>query len=714
MEKTTFEKIEIRKNNIHSWYRWFGPNIYVNCAGRKLYKYSGQMKRAEIRSTKAKVNESILHDGYQCIISSMGFQSLGLVGDYLGEYPLFGRYAEDILEHFNIPVYENIIGALHNSVMGGLTKAEINVTAKASSEEYNKQFIELKKKEVIKQIQTPKLPPQVEQKLTQEAEQEFNNLIQDKEDQTFGFNVFSSLVEGGLQKFFSNIDNKEALMVCLDNLFTMGYSVFKLNDKDDLQGNKEVMLDIVEQPEMCFFSPLAQMKDKSDGAFCGIIRIYDRNQIEVMYGEELSKEGITIDMLENFTCPEIPFTTEAFLESRSYLKIAQYFEKTEKGKIKKTVFCNNFIFEEVILDDYSRLPLIFLDSSLSNRWETTSIFAQCFPVQKEYNEAKHKIAKMMLTLSTGKLLLPGNAAGAIWEDLMRGAGAETSVMLYSPEAGLNASFQPTVMENIDLPPNSLLYCQQLLQDMQYIINGIMGSELTKGGQSSGAISGISRAIGSLNKNNLFAGRLNVFTNGLIKLSNVFSEMFYDVYSKSKNNRYEILKRIKRKDYFDALSDMEIEVFFASDSSFNKEITRQSIIEIMKVVQNPILNQVLSTAYCENLESANQGELLNAIKLAQDIISKQQQEPQNDPAITLEMQKLQMEAQEKDKERQFKAIEAEKDRHHDTWKNITTNESRLLDSQITHNNTITREQLAAVNEGLRQSMELANKQSQVMG
>jgi hypothetical protein len=191
-------------------------------------------------------------------------------------------------------------------------------------------------------------------------------------------------------------------------------------------------------------------------------------------------------------------------------------------------------------------------------------------------------------------------------------------------------------------------------------------------------------------------------------------MFYDVYSKSDNKRYAILKKITKKDYLAALSDITMEVFFASDSSFNKEITRQSIIEIMKVVQNPILNQVLSTAYCENLESANQGELLNAIKMAQEIISKQQQQPQNDPAITLEMQKLQMEAQEKDKEREFKAIEAEKDRHHDTWKNITTNEARLLDSQITHNNTITREQLAAVNEGLRQSMDLADKKTQTIG
>ena len=706
MEKTAFEKIEVVKNNAYSWYRWFGPNIYTNLLGRKLYKYSGVMKRAEIRSTKAKVNESILHDGYQCTLPLINTQSLGLVGGYLADYPLFARYSADILEHFDIPVYENIIGALHNSVMGGLTKAEINVTAQSNSDEYTKQFIELKKKETIKQVPIPELAQQVEQ--------QFNDMIQKKDDETFEFNVFSSMLEGGLTRFFTNIDNKESLMVCLDNLFTMGYAVLKIDTKKNSIGNEEIILDIVEQPEMCFFSPLAQMKDRSDGMFCGVIKIMDRKQIEVMYEEELKKDNVTVEELENFTCAAFPFSTEMLLQGRNYLKIAQYFEKTKEGKIKMTICCNNFIFEEIILKDYSRLPLIFLDSSLSNRWETTSIFAQCFSIQKQYNEAKHKIAKMMLTLTPGKLVLPGNAAGAVWEDLLRGANAETSVMLYSPESGLNASFQPTIMQNIDLPPNSLLYCQQLIQDMQYIINGIMGSEPTKGGESSGAISGISRAIGSLNKNNLFAGRLNVFINGLIKLSNVFAEMFYDVYSKSDNKRYAILKKITKKDYLAALSDISMEVFFASDSSFNKEITRQSIIEIMKVVQNPILNQVLSTAYCENLESANQGELLNAIKMAQEIIAKQQQQPENDPAITLQMQKLQMESQEKDKEREFKAIEAEKDRHHDTWKSITTNEARLLDSQITHNNTITREQLAAVNEGLRQSMDLADKKTQTIG
>ena len=60
MEKTAFEKIEVVKNNAYSWYRWFGPNIYTNLLGRKLYKYSGVMKRAEIRSTKAKVNAHYL------------------------------------------------------------------------------------------------------------------------------------------------------------------------------------------------------------------------------------------------------------------------------------------------------------------------------------------------------------------------------------------------------------------------------------------------------------------------------------------------------------------------------------------------------------------------------------------------------------------------------------------------------------------------------
>ena len=177
MEKTAFEKIEVVKNNAYSWYRWFGPNIYTNLLGRKLYKYSGVMKRAEIRSTKAKVNESILHDGYQCTLPLINTQSLGLVGGYLADYPLFARYSADILEHFDIPVYENIIGALHNSVMGGLTKAEINVTAQSNSDEYTKQFIELKKKETIQQVPIPELAQQVEQ--------QFNDMIQKKDDETF-------------------------------------------------------------------------------------------------------------------------------------------------------------------------------------------------------------------------------------------------------------------------------------------------------------------------------------------------------------------------------------------------------------------------------------------------------------------------------------------------------------------------------------------------
>jgi hypothetical protein len=701
MIRDSSEKIRIIKNNVQSWYKWFGPNIYVNLLSRKLYKYSGQMKRGEIRSTQAKAHESQLHDGYQYNVPTMAFESLGVSNGYLQSYPLYGRYAVDLLEHFNIPVYENLVGALHNSVMGGLTKAEINVTASAFSEEYNKQFIESRKKAALKANPIPEI--------NQQIEQIFDQAIQDKDDETFDLNVFSSLIETGLQKFFTQIENKEALMVCLDNLFTMGYSVLKVKIIQDIIKNDEIALDLVEQPEMCFFSPLAQMKDKSDGMFCGMIKIYDLNQIEAMYGDELKKQKVELLELENFVCSNLPFSAEILLIDKHYLKIAQYFEKTKDGKIKMTVCCNNFIFEEIVLDDYLKLPLIFLDYSLSNKWETTSIFNQCFPIQKQYNEGKYKIAKMMLTLSTGKLLLPGNNASREWEELLRGCYSDSTVIAYSPEVGVNASFQPTIMQNIDLPPNALMYIQQLLEEMQYTVNGIMGSELTKGGQSSGAISGISRAIGSLNKNNLFAGRLNIFINGLIKLSNLFSEMFYRVYSRSSNRKYEILKQINEETYLTALEEINLEVFFASDSSFNKEITRQSLIELMKVAQNPILNQVLSTAYCENLESSNQGQLLNAIKIAQEILAKQQQEPQNDPAMTLETEKIKMEAEQKEKERQFKAVESEKDRHHDTWKIITTNEARLLDSQITHNNTITHAQLKAVQDGLLQGIEIADKQ-----
>lgn len=712
LDKTIYDKIKTIEDNASEWYRSFGPNIFVNFLGRTLYKYNGQTKRGELRSTKAAALESQLHDGYDFDVLGLDFSNMGLSNGYLAneQSKLFLTYAKDLKEHFQIPVYINIVGSLHNAIMGGLTKAAINITTSARTEEYNKQFLESTKRFKIKQNPIPEF--------NQTIEQHFTKLIEDKEFEIYNANIFSSMLDTFFQKFFEEIENKEALMASLDNLFTMGYAVFKISLKKNLINEQEISLDIVNQPENCFFSPLSQNIDKSDGLFCGIIKNYNKAQLEFLYEDQLKKAGLNINDLTSFSCSNRP--TESVQGNINYLTICQYYEKTKNGQIKQTVCCNDFIFEEVILEEFTDLPLIFLSTASSNDStpQTDGIFNKCFPFQKEYAETQHKLDKMTLITCPGKLLLPGNAGTEAFRQCLSGSYSESLVIVYSPESGTNASFQPTIMENIDLPGNVLLRSEQILQHMQSMIQEVMSNESTRKKESSGAISGISRAIGSLNQSNLFSGRLIIFTNGLYKLAFRCAKMFFNVYKNSSDSKYQILKLIDKSQYFKILNSLQINAFFAPDSSFNKEITRQSIIDLMRVAQNPVLNQVLTTAYCSNLESANQGELLNALTEAQHIMSmqiqhQQQQEKgagEQDPAFKIELAKIQTNLQDKERERIFKATEAEKDREHDTWKTIVENETRLLDTQVTHNNNITQNNLKAAHAGLSQSTKIANQQT----
>lgn len=704
--KDMTKRIETIQKNVGSWYKHQGPNIMVNLLGRTLYRYEGQAKRAEIRSTQAKALETNLHNGsfnYGYSFSGGGFNlgNLGLSGSFISQKssPLFWRAADDLREHFGISVYNNLIGSLYDTVMGGLTKAEIDVTIQPMSDEYNKQFIRFLEKKTIQANPFPEVNELIEKK--------YDSLIEQKEDKEFHLNTLSSLLEQSIQKFFNKIENKEALMSCLDNLCTMGYSVLRLKIEESPSGSKELDLDLIENPEKCFFAYSAKKKDKSDGFFCGIIETFDRYQIEKMYGSAIKKNNLQKETLQNFVPRTFPFEMRDF--DRDSLQVCYYYEKVEEG-IQLTVCCNNCIFEETILEDFDRLPFIFLDSSLSDKWKTTGMFNKCFPFQKEYAETQCKIDKMMLTSSVGKLLVPLDQSQDVWQNLISGSYSDAIVMGFSPTSGINQSFQPTIMQNIDIPPNVLLRSNQLLEQIQYTISGIMASELTKGGGSSGVISGTSRAIGSMNKNNLHAGKLSTFENGLRKLVDFFIEMFYRVYKDSNNIQYRMLKNITEEEYIGYTENLEKEVFYASDSSFNKEITRQSLIEVMRLNQNPILNDILITSYCENLESSKQGELLNNIKEAQEAQAAQAQNAE-DPMVVAEMEKLRMDSEEKNLDRQFKAIEAEKDREHDSWKVIVSESAEMLKNQSTHNHAFTQSEINNANIALSQGINLANIRKQ---
>lgn len=698
MNNGTTKTLEKCKKNIESWYDVERPNIQVNIASRALYKYSGQMRRKEIRSNKARAHEFSLQNtggmDYQINYGSFGLNGNGFLNNAFSSQ---GRTLEDLIEHFHIPVYQNFVGALHNSIMGGLTKSQISITVEAQDDFFNKEYENLQIDSLLERFSGSGQ----EQIVQQQAEK----IKKGEDNADKSLNIFCSLIENSINKFFVNTYNKDALMSALDNLFTMGYSVLKLHIVEDKMGNDEIALDLIENPEYCFFSPLAQLKDKSDGMFAGIIKIVDKKQIEIWYKDKISSSGIKLDVLSDFNVT-LPFNIKINM-SKNHLVIVEYYEKVmvkNKQRIKMIVACGNLIFEESIVDEYTDLPLIYLNSSFGSKHETSSIFAQCLPIQKSFNELKYKINKMIPTLCTSKLLVPIGKSVAEFDALSNGLYSEAPAIGYSMDVGENASFAPTTLPGVDLPANALGLLSQFLQELEYITEGLMAGNITKGSETSGVVSGSSRQQYALNKNNLFAGRLNCFINGLHKICDVFCNMFYKIYSKSKNITYRMLKEIDETTYLNILMHSEINVDIEANTSAIKELNRQSMIELLQLNPDPILFQIIFLEFCKNLEIQNKGELISLIQEAMQIIAQKSQKPQEDPRTQIEMLKIQSEQQENDKQREFDAIENQKNRLARLEEKVIDGEFKVADAQLKHHETLTTQQNTMAHQITLQSLQ----------
>ena len=88
--------LEKCKKNIESWYDVERPNIQVNIASRALYKYSGQMRRKEIRSNKARAHEFSLQNtggiDYQINYGSFGLNGSGFLNNRAFSYSSVSKF----------------------------------------------------------------------------------------------------------------------------------------------------------------------------------------------------------------------------------------------------------------------------------------------------------------------------------------------------------------------------------------------------------------------------------------------------------------------------------------------------------------------------------------------------------------------------------------------------------------------------------------------
>ena len=115
-------------------------------------------------------------------------------------------------------------------------------------------------------------------------------------------------------------------------------------------------------------------------------------------------------------------------------------------------------------------------------------------------------------------------------------------------------------------------------------------------------------------------------------------------------------------------------------------------------------------FCKNLEIQNKGELITLIQEAMQIIAQKSQKPQEDPRTQIEMLKLQTEQQENDKQREFEAIENQKNRLARLEEKVIDGEFKVADAQLKHHETLTTQQntMKEVITEMRQGWEIAIK------
>ena len=133
-----------------------------------------------------------------------------------------------------------------------------------------------------------------------------------------------------------------------------------------------------------------------------------------------------------------------------------------------------------------------------------------------------------------------------------------------------------------------------------------------------------------------------------------------------------------------------------------------MIELLQLNPDPILFQIIFLEFCKNLEIQNKGELITLIQEAMQIIAQKSQKPQEDPRTQIEMLKLQTEQQENDKQREFEAIENQKNRLARLEEKVIDGEFKVADAQLKHHETLTTQQNTMAHQITLQSLQDALK------
>lgn len=739
------EVINRARANAQSWYTFFKIPLASCLSERDVYHYNGA-------SAWEDVNNYFINTKNKYDFRKLSGRGFPFDNFYDVSAVTFVRQeiinVKNIIEcatHFEVPIYINFLKGLYNNIIGGLTKGTIDVKISIDDKSVEKAFVSLEKTNKLKTLDDLIQKTQLLQEQDENAQILMQGLTSERKKLELQYEIEverpvrkrdleEQIVADKIRNIIDNIlsqeENKENLMALIDSFFSTGFAVIELLVCDD--GHFDIYN--IERPEMCFFSPTARKKDKSDGRYCGKLKVMDRKQIQYIYDlSEKEAEG-----LQDFPALPVPSSMgmsgnplQFFFgfgiideQRKSFLLLCDFYERDEDGSIHKYVLCGNKILEHQILKDFENFPLVFFDSSSVDTRGQTSIFSHAFSVQKDLAVLLSKRAGLSMNIIGGKLLLP-TVDSMTRESIDKNYHLDKPVLIVNVSAGNNDVIQPQIIPNTDLPQGLLLEIESSLNRLRFLVNDIMSSNTTKNSDAFAVVSGVALENANLNQNNLFNKYLNIVTSNLNKMfKNTVMPYIYNCIKKEKGVGGYMAQFINKANFKEIVECLRLEISILTDNAVvrhrNKTFLENILNTLVSKDQDPQLISVFMRELIKNTELPNKGKVIEKIEEIEE--KKASQPAQPDPVTQIEQQKLELAKMDIDRKSQFEQsklmlekqkietdaqlellkIKIEKDRH-DLDSHV-----RVFDAELRYHEVLTNSQIDQAMEGVRKIDDLSKE------
>jgi hypothetical protein len=579
------------KHNIVLWMQFWRENAIYGIMSREIYKMAGRNRNTTLSQDK----DFRMYMQWQERLKSVQFSQ------YWGTSTNFKSHA--LIEHFTMYHYTNPLGSKIDEILGSFSQATY----------------------------TPKLIS----------------------DETIQIPEFASMLQKKLEKFFNQEENIIHLVHVIDSVLSSGYGVLKINYKNDKIGNLnnyEIFLEPVNYPEMAFFSPFSKSPTKNEtftmnpNAYCGLIHKVSREEIKERYKKELKgNEPQSISIEEK----QSPFLYYLMQDSRDLVFIAEYFDYTKEGKVRRTLMSNDCILEQSVFE-WSCLPLIYVDGASaysSDIQKTASIFEYALAEQKELSWIASRIHELIPYTKTNTFAFTNNyTLDEKFMNDVKDISNSNYLVLAQTTAGTSQQLPPELLSVVDLPPGLLEAKQRQIQYLDQMMKGHYDEH-----HSNFAESGEALKLKEASKNNLFSRQFGNIKLALKKFCEFYKQMFYPIYIHNTSDVTQPLLDAFQGSYDSyllATKNISFDLLIDTNLSLSQEANRTAIVEGMQYIQEPHLREIFIREYVKNMKIPDPDGLLRKIDEAIENNRQLQMEEAKKPDELVLLQRDELESREK--------------------------------------------------------------------